>query len=263
MRSRSPIYLICCLCLWVATTTRSDTTDPDPDAPPVFEITLRTLAIGTGDFDGIFLQAAPDADPVPLTFSPHLRSAPIAYEGPLPLVFFRWGPPPAPDAPPARIPVAVYPSDQLEVPEELLLFFHPLSAPNPDTGHTFTVFGMDDSMAAFPRDTLIVFNATNIPLVGKVHEDAARFHPGPSRPFALRRNLYTGFAVETEQEPRIVFENNLEFAPNMRVILMLRPPRRPRSIRFQSYNIIQRLDRPLPTPQPTTEQNDTPPPLEP
>ena len=227
--------------------------DMAPDEPPLHQLTIRTLSIGTGDFAGIHLQTGPDADPVELDFNPHRRSAPVQYEGPLPLIFFRKGPPPEPDAPPARIPVAVYPEREADVPEELLLFFLPRAEADPDTGTLFQVFGMDDSLEAFPRNTLVVFNATGIPLVGKIHEDAFRSRPGASRPFALRRTLYTGFAVETEEGPRIVFENNLEFAPDMRVILMLRPPRRPRSIRFQSYNIIERLDRPPPDPPPEAE----------
>lgn len=214
----------------------------DEDEPPTVEITIKTMAIGRGDFDGVLLQAEEDADPVALSFSRYRRSDPVEYKGTVPLVFFRQTPNPNPEEPPVRTPVATYSMNPDNPVEDLLLFFLPLPEPDPATGFPFKVFGMDDSLAAFPRDSAIIFNATGALLYGRVNGDEQVFRAGASQAFPLGRDFDAAFAVETRDGPKLVFENVLQFSEDLRAIVMLRPPNRARSIRIVSYNIIERLD---------------------
>ncbi len=211
----------------------------EKEETPTVEISIKTMAIGRGDFDGVLLQAEEDAEPTALTFS---RYHPIEYEGPVPLVFFRQSPNPDPEEPPIRTPVATFPLSLESPVEDLLLFFLPLPEPDPDTGFPFRVFGMDDSFAAFPRDSAIIFNATGAVLYGRVNRQEQVFRAGASEAFPIGRDFDAAFAVETRDGPKLVFENVIEFSEDLRAIIMLRPPHRARSIRIVSYNIIERLD---------------------
>jgi len=213
----------------------------EPAPPPTVEVTLKTLSIGPEITDTIYLQAHPEAPPSKLTFHKYRRSDPIEYKGPAQLVFFRQEPSPDPDAPPRRIPVARSFLRPEHPPEELLLFFQTKTEPDPDTGALFDVVGMDDSTDTFPKNSVVVFNATGFNLYGMVDKTHQEFSSGPSDVFKMPPSLYTAFAVETRTEYRMVFENTLQFGEDTRVILMLRPPRRKHSIRFQCYSILERV----------------------
>lgn len=214
------------------------------DQEPEVAVQLKVMRIGRGDFSGIFVQPSERGEPQELSFSRHRRSQAIQYTGPGRIVFFRFAPPPEPDAPPLRLPVAVFEIDLENPVRELLLFFLPV--PNPEQRKAgeplFQLFGMDDSFEAFPRDTAIIFNATGATLYGQVNRRNQVFSAGASKPFALNRDFNAAFAVETRDGPRLVFENTLEFSEDLRAIVMLRPPSRARSIRIESYNILERLD---------------------
>lgn len=187
------------------------------------------------------MQAKEKEEPVVMSFSQYRRSATVEYKGPTPLVFFRQAPNPDPTLPPLRIPVATWAIAPNSRVKEALLFFLPLAQPEAD-GSLFRIYAMDDSYAAFPRETLMIFNATGARLFGAVVGKEMVFEAGATGPFELNRNTRAAFAVETRDGPKMVYENVLEFAGENRVIFMLRPPKRAGSLRIEAYNIIESLD---------------------
>ena len=52
-----------------------------------------------------------------------------------------------------------------------------------------------------------------------------------------QEGISSAFAISTKDGPKLVFENNLDYSEQYRVILMLAPPRRQSSIRIQAYSI--------------------------
>lgn len=232
------IFSFCCLsAIMVA--------QPAAEDVPEVEMEVKVMSIGRGGFDGILLQSRDQEEPLLMRFSRYRRSEPIRYVGAPDLVFFRLEPSGDPESPWRRRAVASFAVDAGRPVRDLLLFFLPLPEPDADTGMVFQVFGMDDSFEAFPRDTAIIFNATGATLYGQVNRRSHIFGAGASGAFSLNRDFNAAFAIETRDGPRLVFENTLEFSEDLRAIVMLRPPRRARSIRIVSYNIIERLD-PLP-----------------
>jgi hypothetical protein len=83
-------------------------------------------------------------------------------------------------------------------------------------------------------------------LVGKVGKDNMYFDPGVSQPFSLAPYLNKGipvaFLVETKEGPKFVFEKELEYANNRRVILLLEAPRRKGSYKIQATNLIEMVE---------------------
>ena len=241
---------------WLLSATLSVAQVDEEEAIPTVSVTLKTLSIGRGSFSGILVQAEEGEDPVPLTFSRYQRSAPIEYEGPAEIVFFRQSANPVPDQPPVRTPVGVVSMDPANPVEEALVIFLPLSPEEaggpvvsplgqglqPQYTPQFKLWVMDDSLEAFPRDSLMVFNATGARLFGSVIGQEMLIPAGATGPFDIGRNFRAAFAIETQDGPKLVFENVLEFSGEKRVIFMLRPPKRRGSLRIQAYAITENLE---------------------
>lgn len=181
---------------------------------------------------------------VELDFRRIQRSEPVEYSGTNPIPFFREVPAPTMDDPDAvrRVPVGSF-----QVPEgwrEILLFFE--YEPKKAAPMEFQLYGMDDSLRAFPEDTMVTFNASGVPLIARLGEDDMAIRDNANPPISYRRFLNSefpvGFAAETGDGPKFVFENKMDFSPNERVILMLAPPRREGSIRLNVYSIHQSFE---------------------
>ncbi len=222
------------------------------DEPPTVETVFKTMSIGRGDFSGIKVQAKEDEQPVSLSFSQYQRSQPIEYEGPVPIVFFREKPNPDPALPPIRIPVGSVNMNIKNPVKEALFLFLPVAQESDSLlggdlpGPKYKVYTLDDSLRAFPRDSLIVFNATGANLFGQVVGREMLVPDGATGPFDLSRNFTAAFAIQTRDGPKLVFENVLQFSGEQRVIFMLRPPKRRGSLRIQAFAIPESLDSPPP-----------------
>jgi len=242
--------------LWLLPATPGSAQVDEAEAIPTVSVTLKTLSIGRGNFSGILVQAEEGEDPVPLTFSRYVRGAPVEYEGPADIVFFRQQPNPVPDLPPVRTPVGVVSMDPNNPVEEALVIFYPISAEEAGGARPapigqdlvaqytpqFKIWVMDDSLEAFPRDSLMVFNATGARLFGSVIGREMVIPAGATGPFGIGRNFTAAFAIETQDGPKLVYENVLEFSGEKRVIFMLRPPKRRGSLRIQAYAITENLE---------------------
>lgn len=211
-------------------------------------VAFSTLKVGSGNFEGIRYFEAPDDVSSPLDFRLVQRSGPYEYRGPSEITFFETIPAPSEADPEA---VVNKPLARTSIPRGLtnvLLFFEKLSEED-RTGNEnlpYRIHIMDDSLAGFPENSLVVFNACGPALMGSVGKERKRFEYGPASPIdygSVRAGSFaTAFAVETADGPKLVFENRLELSKGYRVILMLAPPRRQGSIRIQVYSVPQPVD---------------------
>jgi hypothetical protein len=209
---------------------------------------FRTLQIGQGDFGKIHYLSQSGEPSEPLTFRRVQRSGPYSYRGSPTIQFFRIIPSPTIEDPSAVLYEAVARATVPKGWSEVLFFFErlPDSRIQENDGLPFKAHMMNDSRSAFPPRSLTVFNACGARLVGKLGDQSMQFGYGPSEPVVFRSNngrpFSTAFAVETSDGPKVVFENDLSFDGEHRVILMLSPPRREGSIRIQAYNIAEYLE---------------------
>lgn len=205
---------------------------------------FRVFRVGNADVEGVQYLPSPIEEPRELSFLRYRRS-PVTYEyrGPNPVTFFRTVPDPTPEDPAAtrREPVgqlAIDPSIK-----EALVFFitNRLHGRAPNEPEMY-VMAMDDSESGFPPETMIIFNATGARLASRIAGNDSWLGYGPSRAFSMRKFIEeavpVAFAIESREGPLIVYENDFRFTSDERVIMLLEPPRRPRSIRIQTRLIV-------------------------
>jgi hypothetical protein len=229
--------LILILCCGLAVSGYAQTT-----TEPTRDISFWAYRVGNGNWSGIKFEArAEEVDT--LSLGKFLKGRIHEYVGPARLVFFRERPDPTPAEPNrvARDPVA-----QTLIPsglQEVILIFTEAPKNGPEE---FLVHAIDGG-SGFPANSIRVFNATGVRLAGKVGNQNKYFDPGVSEPFSLEPFLNQGipvaFLVETKDGPKFVFEKDLEYAENRRVILLLEPPRRKGSYKIQATNLIERIQQ--------------------
>lgn len=213
--------------------------------PDLIDVVFRVFRTGRGDFDDIrFLN--PAGQSAILEFNVTIRSDDYRYRGNNPIVFFREEEVDGGGGPPAvlRTPVATARIPE-GVDEALIIFVANPRRTDDSNAPEFSAFVMDDSLQAFPPDSLVVFNATGAHLFGRVGGRDTRFPVGPSDPFDLNRfargRYPVAFAVQSEEGPRMVFEKELGYSLGNRVILLLQPPRIPGTFRIQARSIQQKF----------------------
>jgi hypothetical protein len=204
-------------------------------------ISFWAYRVGNGNWSGIrFETRASEVDT--LSLGKFMKGRIHEYQGPAQLLFFREQPDPTPEDPDRviRIPIA-----QTQIPpgvQEAILI---LTIAPKDNMEEFRVHLIDGG-PRFPANSIRVFNATGVRLAGKVGRENKHFDPGASDPFSLEPFLNKGipvaFLVETNEGPKFVFEKDLEYAANRRVILLLEPPRRKGSYKIQATNLIERME---------------------
>ncbi len=202
---------------------------------------FRVFFIGSVKPIGLKVETAPD-EVVSIKFLNYRRSAPYEYAGEQPTVFFR-------EIINKNNTVTRLPAATVHLPNganEHLLFFVPIINKN-ESAKEFQLFSINDSFAAFPVESLVVFNATTEKLIGRVGKENTAFPHGFSKTFSMRdyydleENLFfipIGFAVESKEVPQIVFTNTFEFHPGNRIILILNPPKRTGSHRLKVNKLI-------------------------
>ena len=206
------------------------------------DIQFWAYRVGSGNWSEIRFDARPEEVD---TLSPgkFMKGRVHEYEGPASLVFFREQPDPLPNDPAniKKIPIA-----QTVIPNGISKAILILTAAADDSGREFNVHFIDANPSSFPSNTIRVFNATGVRLAGKVGTENKYFNPGVSPPFSLdpflNKGIPVAFLVETNEGPKFVFEKDLEYAENRRVILLLEPPRRRGSYKIQATNLIERVE---------------------
>jgi hypothetical protein len=200
------------------------------------------LGLSSGKWAGIRFKARTEEVDT-LSLGKFMKGRAHEYQGPSTLTFFREEPDPLPNDPEhtKRIPVArtLIPSGV----ENTILI---LTTGSSDSGNEFNVHFVDADPSSFPINSIRVFNATGVRLAGKVGTRNRYFEPGISDSFSLTPFIAEGipvaFLVETNEGPKFVFEKDLEYAENRRVILLLEPPRRRGSYKIQATNLIERVE---------------------
>jgi len=204
-------------------------------------LVFRVFFIGSVKPIGLKVETAPD-EVASIEFQNYRRSAPYEYNGKQPIVFFREIV--HADNTVTRLPVATV--HLFDSAREHLLFFVPIINKK-ESGKEFQLFSINDSFAAFPIESLVVFNATTKNMIGRVGKENIAFPHGFSKVFSMRdyydaeENLFfipVGFAVESKEGPQIVFTNTFEFHPGNRIILILNSPNRPGSHRLKVNKLI-------------------------
>lgn len=205
------------------------------DPEQTVEFNFSALSVGAGDFSNIYYMA-PDESIVKIEMSRYRRSAVYSYRGPENMTFYSRSF--DADGEPVLEPVGTV--DASKNYEQALIFF---TKPNNNLDPLpYTIFLANDDAESFPANTIRVFNGTGVRLFGRVNDIDRSFEFGISDaiPWPMQSEsgrFRVGFAVETRDGPRIVFQNQLEYSVGNRVILMLEPPRRPGSIRIQAFSI--------------------------
>ncbi len=221
---------------------------------------FSVLAIGDSQWAGIsFLRSA--TDPVLLDLSPHRRSKAQQATGSM-LVFIRQRidpetglpvPPPKSSTPEPKPPVPVarvtLPADMPTV----VLMFMPRTTPGAD-GIEFDVVPIDDSLEAFPADTLRVLNLTPVSLHAHIGERQVEIKPGLSPALSLlevRKPEATvvPFALSVSQagaKLRTLYRGPIEAHANSRTLVTVHPPGTPDSRKMRVSIVLQTVEIPTP-----------------
>lgn len=209
---------------------------------PTRDIQFWAYRVGNGNWAGIRFETRTEEIDT-LSLGKFMKGRVHEYQGPATLTFFREELAPLPNDPEntTRIPVArnLIPSGV----EKAILI---LTTASTDSGYEFNVHFVDADPSSFPINSIRVFNATGVRLAGKVGTQNRYFEPGISDSFSLNPFIDEGipvaFLVETNEGPKFVFEKDLEYTENRRVILLLEPPRRRGSYKIQATNLIERAE---------------------
>lgn len=230
---------------------------------PLHRIRFRLYAVNSRGFEGLhYLEKPQSTEPTELRFRAYNRSAWFSYEGSSPLVIFRLVP--ATDGSLVRQPVASVSLPQTR--GDFLFFFventanieqtadapPPPPAPPQAPGSTppplpppnlplYDILPMDDSLRAFPMDSVAFLNFTGARLLGIFGEKEITLETGLSPIFSLReiesKDLFVGLVVRYADSYKKVLQNRWNFFPNNRTVVLLLPPERPGSFRIQAYRI--------------------------
>ena len=208
------------------------------DEPPVLEVGFSVFPLDSGDWEGIYY--APNGDPgdgrVELHFNPNERSVTHEYKGHPVLRFFRM----AQDEEGTPVPqtVGTVNLNGLEANSKLILFFEPDSS-----GNRFNISPMLDSDENFPNESIVFFNTMNVPFIGILNDRRLVLNPGKSGPVSvadfLDRDVPIALAIRDDEDIHLVANNNIRFFQDRRTLLILRPPRRPGSLRIRTQRLTE------------------------
>ena len=215
-----------------------------PAAEPSRSIEFWAYRVGNGNWRDIKFESG-DGEVATLRLGKYIKGPIHDYQGPSQLKFFR-----EISAPTATIPqnLARRTIARVVIPsglDEGILVFT-ANKVNPGSGREFQVYLIDAGPRDFPANSLRVFNATEVRLAGKVGRETLYFGAGASRAFNLSPFMAEGipvaFLVETRQGSRFVYEKDLQYKENRRVILLLEPPRRRGSYKIRATSLIEILE---------------------
>ena len=206
------------------------------------DISFWAYRVGNGNWSDIHFEAKP-GEVDTLKVGKYIKGRIHKYSGSSSLNFFREEAAPTSKDPErmVRIPIA-----QTKIPtgiDTAILFFSAASSENPQE---FNIHLVNADPSTFPSNSIRVFNSTGVRLAGKVGQENSYFEQGISEAFSLvpfqDQGIPVAFLVETEEGPKFVFEKDLKYAANRRVILLLEAPRRKGSYKIQATNLIEMVE---------------------
>lgn len=220
---------------------------------------FSVLAIGDSQWAGISI-LSPGGDPVLLDLSPHRRSKTQQATGST-LVFIRQRidpetglplPPPKSPAAETKPPVPVARVTLPAGMSNTVLMFMPRAKPG-DDGIEFDVVPIDDSLEAFPSDTLRVLNLTPVPLQAHLGDKQIEIKPGLSPALSLLEvrkpdATVVPFALSVSQvgaKPRPLYRGAIEARPNSRTLVTVHPPGTPDSRKMRVSVVLQTVELPV------------------
>ena len=215
-----------------------------PAAEPSRSIEFWAYRVGNGNWSEIKFENG-DGEVATLQLGKYVKGPIHDYQGPSQLEFFREISAPTATNPQnltRRTIARVVISSGME--EGILVFT--ANRVNPGSGLEFQIYLIDAGPRDFPANSLRVFNATGVRLAGKVGRETLYFGTGASRAFSLSPFMAEGipvaFLIETQQGSRFVYEKDLQYKENRRVLLLLEPPRRRGSFKIQATSLIEILE---------------------
>lgn len=230
LHSSTKIFL---LLAWGWTTL--DAQAPSPTPTPLVKLDLRFFPLHRRKIDNLFIQKSPEVF-TPIKLRSRLRSETYEYKGPRELSLFirRQNP---------QTGEFIYtPVTSVQLPveaEEALVFLSPPGhARGREWENNWMIIAIDDGASAFPRGNVRILNATGLHLEGIFDETAISLNFGISRPIPVETSrgwTRVGFAIPVGDKKELVYGNRLQFESDSRSILVLRPPRRRRSIQIDTY----------------------------
>ena len=127
----------------------------------------------------------------------------------------------------------------------LVLVAHPKNQKARLERRQYKLFLIDDSHAAFPRDSIQLINATEVNIFGNVA--ASRIDLRSDFSQGVDYSAYTendkavpiSLAIKSENRPRLTMSNDLPLPRGRRVVLILMNPRREGSIRIVLRSLIE------------------------
>ena len=205
---------------------------------------FRFWAYRTGDANWADIRFEAKAGEIDtLTLGKIVKGRVHNYEGSPQLTFFRET---TTGSPASTIRVDRKPVASIKIPPgvtEAMLIFSPNRTA---TSTEFAITLIEADMARFPPNSIRILNRTGARLAGKIGTNSQYFNEGISGAFDFSNYLEDGvpvtFLVETEEGPKFVFDKQLQYATDRRVILMLQPPRRKGSYKIQVTNLIEKID---------------------
>lgn len=208
------------------------------ESPEHLEILFSVFPLESANWEGIYY--APTGDPVEkrseVAFNPNERSLGYKYHGPPVLHFFRISHneegEPIPQVVGSVNLLSAQPNDNV------ILFFEP----EPST-HRFQISVMPDSSEHFPNESIVFFNTMNVPFIGILNDSRFVLQPGLSSPLSVKeflgRDVPIALAIRDNEDIHLVAKNNMRFFRDRRTILILRPPRRPGSLRIRTQRLTE------------------------
>lgn len=205
------------------------------DESPV-SVTLRFFSINRQPIRNLYY-LNPNDEYEEIQFRSRLRSDPYPYLGPERISFYH-----KIQLPEVEDPVfeeVTFVTPDIPTGELLIFFLQPGVSGNREEDKWVTL-AMDDSERAFPLGNFLILNATGVSLDGVVGSQALRLDFGFSESFpSLSRgrtsHIEVAFALKVENGHELVYSNQLVFSAEGRSILVLRPPRRSRSIQIDTF----------------------------
>lgn len=122
--------------------------------------------------------------------------------------------------------------------EPLFIFFR--NSAQGDGNQEFLIYPFNDSLNAFPWQTLVVFNASRMPIGGRVGSETHNFPPGPTGPFRVSRSINLSLATRRADGIRSVLEGPMEVSSDERLFMLLLPPVLSGSTEVQ-YRLVRQL----------------------
>lgn len=197
---------------------------------------MTVFSIDRTPIKGLFY-SAPDGTMEELQFSSRRRSQIYPYEGPQSITFYKETID-QPSNETVYLPVASAKVEQRS--GEVLVFF--LRNNNGPESSGFKTLAMDDSEASFPNGHIRVLNASGAELHGRLGNQDISLQFEISEPLS-HQSIMRGqqswvevaFVLRIREAFELVYANQLTFSPTDRSILVLRPPRRSRSIQINTF----------------------------